>query len=163
MGYSQAHRERVLQMVLTSEKSQRQIAVETGVGQSTIQKWLRDRRNKQGALSMSAKSKRPQDWTTEERFQAMIETASLSAEEKSAWCRSKGLHTQHLDQWKQDFLTGASASAQPKRTLKESRLNKKVRALEKDLQRKEKALAEASALLLLKKKVDEIWGDHEDD
>jgi transposase-like protein len=95
----------------------------------------------------------------------MIETASLSSEEKSAWCRSKGLHTQQLDQWKQDFLsaTGASPGGQPKRSLKESRLNKKVRTLEKDLQRKEKALAEASALLLLKKKADEIWGDHEDD
>jgi transposase len=150
-------------MVLTSGKSQRQIADETGVGLSTIHKWLRIRRNTQGALSMSAKSKRPQDWTAEERFQAMIETASLSPEEKSAWCRAKGLHTQQLDQWRQDFLAGAPQGGPQKRSLKESKLKKKVRTLEKDLQRKEKALAEASALLLLKKKADEIWGDPEDD
>ena len=112
---------------------------------------------------MSAKSKRPQDWTAEERLQALVETASLSPEETSAWCRAKGVHTHHLAQWKKDFLTGASEGSKPKRSVESSKLQKKVRSLEKDLRRKEKALAEASALLLLKKKVDAIWGDQEED
>jgi hypothetical protein len=112
---------------------------------------------------MSAKSKRPQDWTAEERFQSLVETASLSPEETSAWCRARGVHTQHLDQWKKDFLLGVPLSPKPKRSLESTMLQKKVRSLEKDLRRKEKALAEASALLLLKKKVDIIWGDQEED
>jgi transposase-like protein len=163
MAYSQGHRERVLQKMLTSGKTQRQIASETGVGLSTLQKWLREQRKAKGALSMSANSKRPQNWTAEERLQALVETASLSAEETSAWCRARGVHTHHLDQWKKDFLTGASLASKPKRSLESSRLQKKVRSLEKDLRRKEKALAEASALLLLKKKADAIWGDPEED
>jgi transposase-like protein len=163
MAYSQRHRERVLQKLLTSGNSQRQIASETGVGISTIQKWLRERRKTQGALSLSSTSKRPQDWTAEERLQALVETAPLSPEEKSAWCRSRGVHVQHLDNWKRDFLVGASQKSKTKRSVKNSKVQKKVRTLEKELHRKEKALAEASALLLLKKKVDAIWGDQKDD
>jgi transposase len=129
MGYSQRHQERVLQKVLTSGKSQRQIATETGVGLSTIQKWLRERRKTQGSLSMSSNSKRPQDWTAEERLQALVETASLSPEETSAWCRAKGVHTQHLDKWKKDFLSGEPQDSKPKRSLETSKLQKQVRFL----------------------------------
>jgi hypothetical protein len=73
------------------------------------------------------------------------------------------VHVQHLDNWKKDFLEGASQKSKSKRSLNDSKIQKKVHTLEKELLRKEKALAEASALLLLKKKVDAIWGDQEED
>jgi transposase len=40
---------------------------------------------------------------------------------------------------------------------------RRVRELEKELRRKDKALAEAAALLVLQKKVQAIWGDADDD
>ena len=43
------------------------------------------------------------------------------------------------------------------------KLQAENRALKKDLLRKDKALAETSALLILKKKADLIWGDFEED
>ena len=53
-----------------------------------------------------------------------------------------------------------ASSARVNQATKEEK--KRIKALERDLQRKEKALAEAAALLVLRKKAEAIWGDGED-
>ena len=94
--------------------------------------------------------RRPQDWTAEEKYAVMIEAASLSDEELGAFVREKGLRQANLKQWRQEMLTALRASkARPSRPSAETR---RIRELERELARKEKALAEAAALLLLKKK-----------
>jgi hypothetical protein len=110
---------------------------------------------------MAERVKRPQDWTAAERLQALIETAGLAEEELGSWCRGHGLHTHHLTQWRRELTAdrfGDQASQQTLRALREEN-----RALKKALRRKEKALAETAALLVLKKKAESIWGEREDD
>jgi hypothetical protein len=110
---------------------------------------------------MAERAKRPQDWTAAERLQALIETAGLSEEELGSWCRGHGLHTHYLTQWRRELTAdrfGDKASQQTLRALREEN-----RALKKALRRKEKALAETAALLVLKKKAESIWGEREDD
>ena len=108
---------------------------------------------------MAQKEKRPKDWTREERLNALLESAKLSEEELGAWCRKKGLHTHHLEQWRKEL-----SQEQPKEQDTEfKQLKRELKALKKELSRKDKALAETSALLVLKKKADAIWGDKEDD
>ncbi len=162
MGYSSEKAEAIVQMVLTSNKTQREIAEETGVGLSSIQRWLRLHRE-YGVMNVPKNEKRPQDWTAEERFAALMETCQMTDDEKAAWCRKNGLHTHHIEQWKKDAVTGTSPKPNDKKRGEERRLRQEIKQLKKELTRKEKALAETAALLVLKKKAQSIWGEPEDD
>jgi len=162
MGHPVKLKEAVLQKVLSGNKTQYEIATDFGIGRSTISNWLRQYR-KNGNINLKSKEKRPKDWSFEDRMSSLIETGSMTSEEKAAWCRKKGIFPHHLKQWKKDAISGMAANTNQKRTEKEKQLTKKISSLKKDLSRKEKALAEAAALLVLKKKAQEIWGEPEDD
>lgn len=152
--------------------SANQLAAEVGVHQSTLSRWLRAAGKVNDLVvvpitpharsSMSAK--RPQDWTAEEKLAVVLEAEGLCDEDLGAFLRRKGLHESHLQQWRELMLSGLSGLSAPvaRRAAKNSPEAKKVRALEKELARKEKALAEAAALLVLKKKAQAIWGDEDD-
>ena len=91
----------------------------------------------------------------------MLATYGLGEEELGRWCRQHGVHTHHLVQWRRELIEGGSEQAN---LSKEARsLREENRVLKKDLRRKEKALAETTALLVLKKKAALIWGESEDD
>jgi len=103
-------------------------------------------------------SRRPEDWSAEERLRVVMEASQLKDEELGAFLRREGLHEATLLEWRTAALEGlkpppAGRSAQARR----------VRELEKQVRRKDKALAEAAALLVLQKKVQAIWGDEDDD
>ena len=95
----------------------------------------------------------------------MIETAALNEEELAKYCRRKGLYVEQISRWREAAIAGAQTlrplSAEERRELQQER--KKTRKLEKELRRKDKALAETAALLVLQKKAQAIWGDGEDD
>ncbi len=147
------------------------LAAQIGVHQTTLSRWLREAGRVNGsraaAFTPPARSpmstKRPQDWTAEKKLAAVIDAVGLSDEELGAFLRRKGLHEAHLDGWRQQVLEGLGRRpARPckKPTAGEAR---RIKALEKELRRKDKALAEAAALLVLQKKVRAIWGDEDDD
>jgi transposase-like protein len=162
--YSAALKEDIVQKVLlTDGRPLNQIARKAGISASTVRYWVTCHRKKSGESPLSEQEKRPKDWSAEERVQAVIETASLDEEQKNIWCRTHGVYKHHLEQWKKDAVSGTALLAAQGRVRQDPKLQKKVRSLEKELTRKEKALAEASALLLLKKKAHSIWGDSEED
>jgi len=149
--YSQAFKaEMVKKMATAPTKSATEVAQETGVSQSTLSRWLRE------AGSIAGMRKRPEDRLAEEKLGMVLEAASLPEEELGAFLRRSGLREVDLDRWRTQMVQGLSA---PKKCAHE----KQVRELQHDLRFKEKALAEASALLVLKKKAHEIWGDADDD
>jgi len=119
-------------------------------------RWLR-----KAATVGTMKNKRPQDWSTKEKWQAVVEAEGLCDEELGAFLRRKGLHRAHLERWRAAMQSalGSGTTSSTKRSPEARR----VRELEKELRRKDKALAEASALLVLKKKAQAIWGDEDDD
>jgi transposase-like protein len=162
--YSATLKEDIVQKVLlTDGRPLNQIAREAGISASTVRYWVTCHRKKSGESPLSEQEKRPKDWSAEERVLAVIETASLDEEQKNIWCRTHGVYKHHLEQWKKDAVSGTALLAAQGRVRQDPKLQKKVRSLEKELTRKEKALAEASALLLLKKKAHSIWGDSEED
>ncbi len=162
MGYSIQVKEAVLQKVLNGNKTHHEIAMEYGIGKSTIGKWLRQYKQN-GSINLKSKEKRPKDWTSEGRITALITTGSMSPEECAFWCRKKGIFPHHLEQWKKDAISGMAAGSRKKQSETEKQLRKENSALKKDLNRKEKALAETAALLVLKKKAQAIWGEPEED
>ena len=100
-------------------------------------------------------------WDKRRKFAAVLETASLNAEELSAYCREKGLYPNQVEQWRDACMNGIeSASLDPKQTRNQVReLKKDKQQLERELRRKEKALSESAALLVLAKKYRPLWED----
>ena len=105
--------------------------------------------------------KRPQDWSAEEKFQAVMDSANLNEEELGAYCRRNGLHAEVLGIWRETCLT--SIRKGPRVNPVEKALKMELKKVKRDLRRKDKALAEATALLILKKKAELIWGEEGED
>ena len=157
MEYSVEFREQVIEKALSSGQGQGVLAEGFGIGRSTLQKWLRDYRNS-GEQSLAKQEKRPADWSEEERFAAVLETAQLGEEEVGRWCRAHGLHTHQLKRWRQDALLGKGGGKARAEQAEARRLREENRLLKKELRRKDKALAETTALLVLKKKPSRFGG-----
>ena len=129
------------------------VAQEVGVSVDTLERW-RDE-----ALSRPARGR---VWTAAARFEAVLSTAAMDEAGKSAWCRANGVYLQELQAWRQAATQALAepeeARASPKATKEDKR---RIKELERDLRRKEKALAEAAALLVLSKKVEAIFNKGE--
>ncbi len=141
------------------------LAVEVGIHQPTLSRWLREARIVPGMTKQTRKpenrvpSQRPQDWSPEEKLRAVVESMGLTDEELGAFLRKEGLHQAQLDGWS---TAARSSLSVRKGTKKASAEAKRIRELERELHRKDKALAETAALLVLKKKARAIWGDEDD-
>jgi len=109
--------------------------------------------------------KNAEEWTSEDKFAVVLETAVLNAADLAEYCRSKGLFVEQVAAWRAACMSANTNPVQQTRQQQaQSKEDKKrIRQLEKDLHRKEKALAEAAALLILRKKAQAIWGDKEED
>ena len=142
------------------------LSEEVGVSQTSLSKWLRDAAGvepvakKVNGKSIKAKvGKRPQDWTAVEKLEAVLESASLSEQELGEYLRRKGLHEAQLEQWRRRVTEASMEALQSKSSRKKASVEaKRVRALERELRRKEKALAETAALLVLKKSGGDLGG-----
>ncbi len=167
MLYSEKFKSRmVAKMVGPHGVSANVLAAEIGMSQPTLSRWLREARTVPGMANKSRRSKekahpqRPQDWSPEEKLRVVVESRGLTEEELGAFLRKEGLHQAQLEQWSETARSSLSAR---KGTKKPSAESKRIRELERELRRKEKALAETAALLVLKKKAQAIWGDEDDD
>lgn len=146
--------------------SANELAREVGVSQTALSRWLRQasergvcapQTNTQGALSV-IKAKRPKDWTPEEKYHVVIEAEALSQEELGAFLRKKGIYDAQLTEWREQMLSALTKRSSPKSS-KDSGEKQQIRRLEKELERKEKALAETAALLVLQKKAQILFGE----
>jgi len=152
--YSEAFIEQALvKLYSRGDRTVQSVAEDLNVNYQTIKNWMK--RKVVGKLSVSAtKEKRPQDWVAEEQLVALHETHGLSGEALHAWCRGKGLFAHHLTSWKTAFCAEVKTAPGTRefRILKDENDN-----LKRELVRKEKALAEAAALLILQKKFRALW------
>ena len=106
----------------------------------------------------SEPTKRPEDWSAEEKLSAVMEASGIADADLGVWLRRKGLKEAHLRQWRETALT--AFSTRPSRVGSEER--KRVKELERELKRKDKALAETAALLVLQGKVQALWAEEDD-
>ena len=146
----------------------KEVARTLGVGHSTLNKWIIKSRNLDfesasvSEIISMKQDKRPQDWSLEDRFNAVAACHSLNELQKNEYCRQQGIYPHHVEQWKQDFIQGSSCPEKPVTRAEVKDLKNKNKQLQKELNRKDKALAETASLLVLQKKVNEIWGCEED-
>lgn len=106
---------------------------------------------------MKPLARTPQNWTPEEKFKAVMAFDGLPVEEQGAYLRREGVHVDHIEMWREKMQRSLEPESQDKRS-ERGEMVYRILDLEKELLRKDKALAEAAAILILKKKVDLIWG-----
>jgi transposase-like protein len=147
--YGQEFKDRAVARLLPPESASVDVVSrEIGVSVATLERWRSD------ALSMPG---RAPAWTAAARLEAVLTTAAMDEAAKSAWCREHGVYPQELEDWKAaatQALASPGELGTPKSTKEERR---RIKELERELRRKDKALAEAAALLVLSKKLSAIF------
>jgi len=139
-----------------------ELSKETGIPRGSLYSWVH---SKSRVGKMTSKN-RPQDWSPEERLQAVFEAQNLDEQNLGVFLRRNGLHSSVLEEWKNEALASVAVNRKRGRPRKDPELvalEEENKKLKKDLRRKEKALAEQTALVILQKKVHELWGKDEDD
>jgi len=128
-----------------------QLARETGVRQQNLSRWLQDARS----LPIMADKPKPavREWAVEQKARVLAAGSKLNGEQLTAYLEREGVKLVEYEQWRIALDEGGRGSAAT---------SKRIRQLERELARKEKALAEAAALLVLKKKVETLYGEDED-
>ena len=154
--YGQVFKERAVARLLPPESSSVvTVARELGVAPATLERWR---------AQALAEPERQRVWTATARLDAVIATAALDEAGRSAGCREQGVYPSELESWRQSATAALAepeeARASPQQTRQHQR---RIKELERQLTRKDKALAEAAALLVLSKKLSAIFGEGADE
>jgi len=162
--YSAKRKESVMQKMMPPHNIPiPRLAEETGISDVTLYNWRKQARVE--GIAVPADGKNPEKWSSEDKFAIVLEAASLNEAELSEYCRRKGLYVEQIAAWRKACLqANANSAAQAKAQREQNKKDRKqIKTLEHELHRKEKALAETAALLVLQKKAQAIWGDGEDE
>jgi transposase len=131
-----------------------EIARRYTISESSLYKWLKLARE-----GLPLGSKGGIDESGIPPLAHLLATVGLDEDGVSTYCREQGIHNFQLKAWRDDLMKQSSKSSFSVKESAEVRaLRLENKRLKKELQRKDKALAETSALLILKKKADLIWG-----
>ena len=153
--YSEDFKEQALAKVYNrgNDQSIQDVANDLNICLQTLKTWMK-KTKLDIPRGQQSKSIRPQDWHPEERLAALQKSYGLIGEDPNAWCRGHGIFVHQLEQWKADFCSqGIVSEKREVHTLKAE-----IHSLERELLRKDKALAEAAALLVLQKKFRALLG-----
>lgn len=167
LEYSEGFKARMVQRLTGPDRtSASKLARELGLSQPTLSGWLRDaaneeKREKKMRENPQTKPGRPNDLPPAEKLRLVMEASALPDGELGAFLRRHGLHETQIEEWRRAAL--AALQSPRKDRPRKSPEAKRVVELERELYRKDKALAEVTALLALKKKLDLLFGDADDD
>lgn len=144
------------------------LAREIGVSEATLSRWktrwcsvTSDLASQGLVMTGTISHLRPNDKPASEKFRIVCEARGLDDSALGEFLRKEGIHKAQLDEWTQEVLQALSANPKLSRTSHKNAEQRKVKDLEAELERKDKALAEAAVLLMLKKKHPRLWGDGE--
>ena len=163
MGYSPERKSAVLKRMLPPKNlAIRQLSQDERISEATLHKWRAEARSK-GQLLPDADAG-PEGWSSRDKFAAVLETAALNETDLAEYCRKRGLYPAQIAAWRsaceQANDWDRASTARLGQATKEER--KRIKGLERELARKDRALAETAALLVLRKKASAIWGGDED-
>lgn len=141
----------------------RELALREGICEATLYNWRNQLRREGRPVPEHNRSS--ENWSAQTKFAVVVETLSLSETELAEYCRAKGLYPEQVLRWRTVSIqahaeTGAADVAGARQNKAQ---HKQIKRLEREILRKDKALAEAAALLILQKKLRALWGENEDD
>lgn len=154
--YGQVFKDKAVARLLPPESAPIEtVARELSISVTTLARWRAD------ALS---KPTRERAWTAAARFEAVLVTAALDEAGKNAWCREHGLYPRELEQWRQSATQALAEPEEVRASPRETQADRqRIKELERELRRKDKALAETAALLVLSKKLEAIFPRDKDE
>jgi transposase-like protein len=153
----------LLKMLSPDAASIANMAKQEGISEATLYKW-RIKLRQQGR-PVPTPERNSTDWTPQTKFAIVVETASMNAAELAQYCRGKGLYPEQVNTWRDMAIAaqgGHQAGQAEQQKITQSHL-KKIKELQREVDRKNKALAEAAALLVLQKKLRALWYEGEDE
>ena len=150
----------VLQMMPPLNRAVAELAVAIGVTPQSLRDWRQMARDK--GLIVPGNNKTSDQWSSTDKFNAVMETAPLSELELSQYCRIKGIYPEQIQQWRQ-FCQNANAGPDPSPSKKKTAEQQRIKELERELLRSDAGRKEAVALLELRKKAIAIWGTGKED
>ena len=164
MPYSAKFKQKMIEKLTgPAARSATSLSKEVGVPQPTLSRWLRTAMVPSMTKDESGSGRRRR-WPAEEKVRIVMEAAALDERALGAFLRREGLHEADLERFREEVQQAATEGLRPKRKRGLSPEQKRIRKLEKELARKEKALAEAAALLVLRKKAEAFFlGEEEGD
>ena len=161
MKYTQEKKEHALGLMSPPQNnSVVEVSKLTGVPEATLYLWRKQAR--EAGRSVPGDGQNPEQWGAADKFAAVLEAAPLNEAELAAYCRRKGLLVAQLERWRTDMHAALTRQDSQAEAAARAQDKKRIRELEKDLRRKEKALAETAALLVLSRKCEALGIDGED-
>lgn len=151
-AYSVAFKQKMVQRLTGKNAvSAWKLSQETGVRQQNLSRWLSEARSLPRVASDKPSVR---EWTVERKARILAEASALDGEQLAAYLEREGVKLADFERWRMALEEGSQASISTAR---------RIRNLERELARKDKALAEAAALLILKKKLESLYSEAEDD
>ncbi len=152
--YGQAFKDRAVARLLPPQSAAVEVvAREVGIGARTLERWRE---------AVQSRPARGRAWTAAGRLEVVISTAAMDEAGRSAWCREHGMYPLELDKWRASATAALADPEEARASPQATRQDKKrIKELERDLLRKDRALAETAALLVLSKKVAAIFNKAE--
>ena len=163
MGYSLERKTAVLKRMLPPAKMAiRQLSDEEKISEATLHKWRTEARGK-GQLLPDADAG-PEGWSSRDKFAAVLETATMNEADLADYCRRRGLFLEQIKAWRMacELANDWDRTSTTRMSQATKEEKKRIKELERELARKDRALAETAALLVLRKKASAIWGGDED-
>ena len=151
--YSPERKESVLRKLAPPvNRTVTEVARAEGISTATLYNWRKQ--VCEGGQVLPSRASTPEGWSSEEKFRVVLETAPMNEAEFSAYCREKGLYPEQVEAWRESCMhASANAAEQDKRSRQAHKAEqKRMKQLQRELRRKDKALAETAALLTLSKK-----------
>jgi transposase-like protein len=139
---STGEKKTVLKKIMpTHNRTIRELALEEGISEATLKNWRQEARSK--GILMPDGDSGPEGWNARDKFAAVLESASLNEEETAEYCRRKGIYPHQLEKWRKACEDANDWNRQANIKLKAEQKShrKRIKNLEKELKRKEKALA----------------------
>lgn len=160
MKYSLERKQAVIAKMLPPHNiSLAKLALQEQISVPTLYLWRQEAR--QSGRLLPDSDSNSQSWTSADKFSAVLETASLNQLELSEYCRKRGIYPEQIKQWRTACEQANDWDRSQNDRLKSARKadELRLRDLERELLRKDRALAETAALLVLRKKALAIWGE----
>jgi transposase-like protein len=153
-SYSKEFKDSVVVKILNrGERTIDEVCSEVGVLKTSARNWIKASAMVASKSPQASKGSRMK-WTPEAKLKAVFDTANLVDTELGHYLRKEGLYSNQVAEWRSEIIAGLALKPKFKRDERDDQ----IRVLEREILRKDKALAEASALLILEKKVALIWG-----
>ena len=133
------------------------VCQEVGISSQTVGNWL----TKHAKVAGMKKPTEVKKWSAENKLKALIDTSALAENDFGTYLRKEGLYSHHVTEWRADVLKSLDEARTRPQTAKRDERDDRIKELEHDLARMEKALAEASARMMLQKKADLFWAERE--